>query len=608
MVSGLRLLVIGFLYFCSLQISANPNVNITLDSLLSIKEVGNKEFREGNYQKSLITFELGRKLNQTLSIDSLEAHFLYHIGLCNYYLAQYGLSIDNYEQALKVVDQKEQLIKRKRLILWGQAISYQKVGNYIEALKTINIAINITNNDNPFKVNFYIIEGNLHQYLKQDSLAINSYQNAYNIYYERADTLRMSMALNNIGISYKNLQNYDQALDYFNQALVLKRLTNNKKKVASTLYNIGGVLIIQHRYQEAKPYLIEALQIREELDNRDLSNSLNRIGNLYLGLNQPIQAKSYLDRAKALLDSTDLKSKKMENFYLLSKYYYLQGNNNKGDDYHLLYSKLRDELYSELDVSQSILESERERLAAEKERAVFEAQNEVLEQKSKFQQYQLVSSLVIIIALAALGWNLHRSRNMKKRLAEELNHRTKNNFQLFMSMLGYQKRRFKEVEMQNLLNEIQNRMSAMASVHRLLKPQKSLYKVNMQEYIDKILGSICYSFGYSADALNLVIPPIEMSMKRANYIGFIVNEVATNSFKYAFPQSENPELHVTLLKEDGKFHLFIQDNGKEIPPHDPNKSTSLGKTLIEDFTHNLKGKSNYEHTGEGMLFQLEFSV
>lgn len=609
MAFGFRGFIIGVLCCCATQLMSAPNQEQLLDSLLALRQAGNKQFKQRNYRESIQTFEYGRELNQTLQNDSLEVHFLYNIGLCYYYLGKYGLSIDNYKQGLQVVGQKEHLQKRKRLILWGQAISYNKIGNYIDALKTINTALTITEKSNPFKASFYVIEGNLHQNLKQDSLAISSYQNSYQLYQERYDTLRMSMALNNIGISHKNLENYDQALIYFNKALSLKRAINNLRSIAATLHNISGVLLIQHRYEDAKPYLEEALTIRKTLNrNDDLVSSLNRMGDLYLGLNQAKRAQGYLNQAATILDTTELNSQKIDNLYLFAKYHYLEGDNATGDDFHLQYSNLRDQLYNELDVSQNILKSERERLEAEKEREVFAAQNEVLEQKNKLQQYQLGSAAIIILALCALGWSLHRSRNMKKRLAEELNHRTNNNFQLFMSMLGYQKRRFAEKETQNLLNEIQNRMSAMASVHRLLKPQKSLYKVNMQEYVDKILNSICYSFGYPTDCLNLVIPPIEMSMKRANYIGFIVNEVATNSLKYAFPQSETPELHVTLFEEDDKYHLFVQDNGKCIPPHDPNKSTSLGKTLIEDFTHNLKGKSSYEHTGEGMLFQLEFSV
>lgn len=588
---------------------ADPSEQVSLDSLNSIKRMGTDQLKQRQYETAITLFKKGIDLNKPNPIDSLETYFLYHIGLCYYFTGKYGLSIDHYEQAISIIGSNNELIKRKRFSLWGQSLSYKRLGNFIEALKKIDLAISLTDNNDPFKASYYVIEGNLHRQLKQDSLSIEAHKNALGLYENLNDTLRMSMALNNIGIAYANLENYEEAFTYYLEALKLKKQTKNQDAIASTLNNIGDLHIIQGEYQKAEPYYKQSLAIRKKQKEKgELVRTLNSMGNLYLCLKKVDIANQYLQEAKSLLDISNIRFEKLENLYLFSKLHYLKGDNQKGDEYHLQYVNLNDSLYNELDVSQSILKAEREKLEAEKEQAILFADKQVLEEKNKFQQYQIWSSLIIIAALAALGYILYRQRNMRKRLAEELNHRTKNNYQLFLYMLGYQKQRFENPETQRLLNEIQNRMSAMAQTHKLLKPQKSLYSVNMQEYIEKILGAVCYSFGYSTDCLNLVVPPIELSMKRANYIGFIVNEVATNAIKYAFPQTDKPELTVTLLKEDSKISLFMQDNGKEIPPHDPNISTSLGMTLIEDFTYNLKGKSQFEHTGDGMLFQLEFSI
>ncbi|MGB0522306.1 MAG: tetratricopeptide repeat-containing sensor histidine kinase [Flammeovirgaceae bacterium] len=590
-------------------LKATPN-QLILDSLSNIKSKTVSLIRAGNYQDAINLINEGLKLNESSQIDSIEAQLLYNLGLCFFYQEKYITSVNSYKKALVITEKSNSLNGLQIKTLWGMGLSYKKLGNYIEAIKQVDKAINLAGENEVLKANLFINAGNLHEQLKQYELAIEANKNAYNIYEKEGDTLRMSMALNNIGVSYNTLEKYSEALNYFSQALKLKRSIKNNKKIASTLNNIGDLYLTIGEYVKAEKYLREALKIRETLKSKDdLASSLNKMGNLYLSQKKIQLSKTYIQRAKSLLDSTNFQSEKLENLYLFSKLYYLQGNNKKGDEYHLKYTNLNDSLYNELDVSQSILKSEREKLEAEKERAILAADKKVLEQKNKFQQYQIWSSLIIIVALAGLGWNLHRSRNMKKRLAEELSHRTNNNFQLFMSMLGYQKSRFSaDTEKQKLLGEIQNRLSAMASVHKLLKPQQTLYKVNMQEYMDKILTSICYSFGYSNECLSLVVPPIELSMKRANYVGFIANEVATNALKYAFPQSDKPELHVIMSQENDKITLFMQDNGKEIPPHDPNISTSLGMTLIEDFTYNLKGKSHFEHTGEGMLFQLEFSI
>ena len=597
------------LYFgLSFIIVNGQNRPNSLDSLKSLISLGIQKMNEQSYDQAIEQFQQTLELNKQIKSDSMTAYLYYNIALCLTHQEKFGLAIESYNTALNITKKDSSLNAIQVTILWGKGASHMKIGEYIEALKAIDKAISLTSNSN-MQAGLFVVAGNIHRKLKQEKLAIESHENAYKIFLVNRDTLKMSMALNNIGTSYLAIESYDQAFEYLSKSLALKRTIQKQESIAFTLNNIGDLHMKLGEYAKAKPYFQEAFEIRKSLTNKqNLINSCNRMGDLYMSMNQLSLAKMHLDKSKSLLETTNVRSEKLENLYLFSKFYYLQGKTVLGDRYHLQYTNLYDSLYNELDVSQSILKSEREKLEAEKAQAATLAQKEILEKENKIQQYQIWIALVLIVLLASLGWSFYRSRNIKKRLAEELNHRTKNNFQLFMSMLGYQKQRFQNPDTQNLISEIQNRMGAMASVHKLLKPQKSLYRVNIQEYIEKILTSVCFSFGYDTNCLHVVIPSIELSMKHANYIGFIVNEVATNAIKYAFPQSENPELHVTLTEDNGKYVLFVQDNGKEIPPHDPNISTSLGMTLIEDFTYMLKGKSHFEHTGEGMIFQLEFNI
>ena len=80
-----------------------------------------------------------------------------------------------------------------------------------------------------------------------------------------------------------------------------------------------------------------------------------------------------------------------------------------------------------------------------------------------------------------------------------------------------------------------------------------------------------------------------LDIPRATPAGLIVNELVTNSFKYAFPDSFDPAANrnappiitITFSKEDGEFRLIVSDNGIGLPPgFDLTKTRTLGLKLV----------------------------
>ena len=104
-----------------------------------------------------------------------------------------------------------------------------------------------------------------------------------------------------------------------------------------------------------------------------------------------------------------------------------------------------------------------------------------------------------------------------------------------------------------------------------------------------------------------------MDIDRAIPCGLIVNELVTNSLKYAFPEgTTNPRKEVTvqLTTQANQHILEVQDNGVGLPTGlDVEKSSSLGLRLVSMLTRQLKGQLTIDTApGQGVKFTVNFPV
>ncbi len=104
--------------------------------------------------------------------------------------------------------------------------------------------------------------------------------------------------LNNIGLVYDNLGQYPQALKYYEQSLVIGKEVGDKSGEGTTLNNIGEVYLNLGQYPQALKYYEQALVISKDVGNKAGEGTiLSNIGNVYLDLRQYPQALKYLEQA-----------------------------------------------------------------------------------------------------------------------------------------------------------------------------------------------------------------------------------------------------------------------------------------------------------------------
>ena len=186
---------------------------------------------------------------------------------------------------------------------------------------------------------------------------------------------------------------------------------------------------------------------------------------------------------------------------------------------------------------------------------------------------------------------INESLTEKEVLLKEIHHRVKNNFQIISSMISLQLHHENDARITSVLQDSLNRLSTMSEIHQLLYQGDDLARISMKPYCDKLIGSILQLFGEKAHGITIDINVgnISLDLEQAIPLVLIINELVTNSLKYAF-EGKSEGLISLRLKENGeKYHLRIKDNGVGLDSTENNKSGSIGIELIKVFTEQLEG-------------------
>jgi len=202
----------------------------------------------------------------------------------------------------------------------------------------------------------------------------------------------------------------------------------------------------------------------------------------------------------------------------------------------------------------------------------------------------------------------------KEVLLKEIHHRVKNNMQVISSLLNLQARQISDRQYVELFNESRNRIASMALVHEKLYNSKDLANVDFKDYIHSLVNGLFTFYGVSTAKVSLVmlIENISLSIDTAIPCGLVINELVSNSLKYAFPHQKSGELKIVLDKaaddkDDSTFNLIISDNGIGIAGDiDIRETKSLGLQLVTNLVeHQLQGSLQFDRSG-GTLFNIHF--
>ncbi len=181
---------------------------------------------------------------------------------------------------------------------------------------------------------------------------------------------------------------------------------------------------------------------------------------------------------------------------------------------------------------------------------------------------------------------LAASLREKEVLLREVHHRVKNNFQVTASLLSLQAGVVEDERARAALQDSENRIRSMALVHSEAYGEQDLSEIDLGDYARSLAGNLISSYAAAAGASRFRVTgdPVSFGMERAIPLGLVLNELITNSLKYAAAGRGGCAMELEIRKggEDGiGWVLTYSDDGPGLPRDVPlEKPKTLGLQLI----------------------------
>lgn len=392
---------------------------------------------------------------------------------------------------------------------------------------------------------------------------------------QKFDPMSLSDFTNNRGNAYKRLGKYKEALKDYQTARDLAVKTNYTNAMAATLANLGEVNLLLGNYKEALGYQLETVHLQEK--NNDKSNLI-------------------------------------ENYLHVSNIYEHLGDYHSALDYHKKALALRDSVAS--NESDSTMSGMLTRYETQKKEETISAQDKEISEQKKI-QYLGIGVLVLLLAFIVFGILTYRVRVKRtmllaaknaenELLLKEIHHRVKNNLEVVSSLLALQSAQIEDPNTRNAMQESQNRVHSIGIVHQKLYQGKTLDAIEMKDYFLNLSESVLDSFGAEKRIkIELAMEKLDIDIDTAVPLGLIVNELLTNTIKYAFPEGRDGRVLIKLEKQkNGNLYLEVADNG--MGKSGVTKGTGFGTQLISLLTRQLGGSMREEiKNGTRILFDFK---
>jgi two-component system, sensor histidine kinase PdtaS len=380
------------------------------------------------------------------------------------------------------------------------------------------------------RVRYQTIQGNYWLQKGDKKTALFHYDSAIAVGTKRALPELYSVVYRNMAESFYDLKDYKTAYDFYQKyATHTKNLTSGNKSL-----NLESVQMY--------------FDVNATKDEIKLLNNENKLQELQLA-NEATKRKS-LETENLLKDSIILRGHE------------LQASLNR--EYQLQQAKLKDERNLGLSL-------------------MFGLSTALLLGGLIFYQFQKQKKKNAIIKKQA---------DELETLMKEIHHRVKNNLQVISSLLDLQSLTIKDEKAAYAVKEGKNRVQSMALIHQNLYNEGNIKGIRMEDYIQNLAKNLFDSYNIKPEKIKLItdIDPLNLDVDTVIPIGLTLNELISNSLKYAFNHQDLGEITVILKQDGNDILLKVKDNGNGFKENYDHQSTSFGFKMIRAFAQKLKAK------------------
>ena len=565
---------------------------------------------------------------------------LYSISKSKVFQNDYNASIVYIDSVIALANHFEGAEDRLLQAYVSKGDTYMYLSDFVSALEVLNKAKKIAlakEDDKRILINIYSTESRIYLMRKEYNLAIDLIHEMVDFYREENDLRKVVLWSNNLAKVYdacrcgeldvrekflkESLTCADEIQFFYGEVYALVHLSRlymefddlgksyvylkqvnkllpevKKTNVESWIYEVNGRFwSLKKNYKKSIAYEKKVIELNKKMGNPyGLGLSASKLANLYLKLNDYENAYEQREVARYYEDSLNSKEKVAE------------------------LTKLEMTAAFEKKVYTDSIQT-----AKEKELTAIRFDQEIAQEK---QRRTLLYVVLIAIAIGGMivFWAYRKKKeqtellNAKNKLIEEaleekqlllkeIHHRVKNNFQVVSSLLELQTQGVEDEKALEMAREGQNRVKAMALIHEKLYRNES-GTIDFDEFIRLLVRELSGLYE-DVEKVNVEVNSkgMQFDLDTAIPLGLIVNELITNSFKYAFSKDKINELSVSIDKADNEhYRLTVSDNGPGVFLNtELRKIKSLGLFLVYRLTRQLKGKIELTNK-DGAHFDLLF--
>lgn len=206
---------------------------------------------------------------------------------------------------------------------------------------------------------------------------------------------------------------------------------------------------------------------------------------------------------------------------------------------------------------------------------------------------------------------MQKALKQKEQYVKEIHHRVKNNLNIVSGLILMQAQKVKEnPEVYKLFLESINRIKTLSFIHEKLYKRDSMGFIDFGNYARTLANNVFSSFSAESEHLQLImdIDPVEMNIDKSISRGLIINELLSNSFKYAFPNGKKGTISLGIKKQEHQLEVQIKDDGIGLPDDfEIEKLDSLGMQLVHNLARQLEASLAIS-CQPGATFTLSFDI
>ena len=340
----------------------------------------------GQKDSSKVYFEKALTLSRSFDYPTIEVMCINNLGMFCWNNGEFKEAIDYFYQALEF--SKKHNPKNDK----GQAIYLNNIGL-------------------------------IYQELQQFDKAIEFHKQALEIRQKHDRIKDIAGSYNNLAICHKNLDKLEQAEKYINLAIDNAKQANQPRLVYQFYDNLGNILRLQEKYNQAENAYLTGLQIPEDYQNynRHKFSLYSNLINFYNQTQQYDNAQKTITKAENLIKKDSSLFNFSESFYANSaKTYFALQQPKKADHYFKSYEKVKDSLFSK-ENAQALADVEAKLKTKEKEAELAQTKAELLENELKVKQQNFIiySSLSALVILLVLSYFIIKSKQLKNQKLQQ---------------------------------------------------------------------------------------------------------------------------------------------------------------------------------------------